>query len=356
MSLLFSETDERTIEIARAVYQKHFTRDPELEKEYDERRKRIMYDDILVNIGYLNAAVLLNDERLFVDYARWIYRLLVSLMKDIDKNRIKEQMIMHYEVLYETLSEYSSADDTAKAKEHIENAILATEKTAESEEYEEQVFTEKHMKYKKKYLEKLLKTDTRGAIEVVQEAIEKGVDLEEIYINILQEVMYQVGELWHKNLITVDKEHYCTSTTQMALSQFYPIIFSKGRKGYKIVACCVGSELHEMGMRMVSDLFELNGWDSIYLGAGVPINAVITSIKENKPDLVGFSVTMPQHLPLCLEYVNKTRKEFPNVKIAVGGRAFATTNRLWEKWDIDVYAENAAVFIDWTKNNIEKQG
>ena len=140
MSLLFSETDERTIEIARAVYQKHFTRDPKLEKEYDERRKRIMYDDILVNIGYLNAAVLLNDERLFVDYARWIYRLLVSLMKDIDKNRIKEQMIIHYEVLYETLSEYLSADDTAKAKEHIENAILATEKAAESEKYEEQVF------------------------------------------------------------------------------------------------------------------------------------------------------------------------------------------------------------------------
>ena len=172
-------------------------------------------------------------------------------------------------------------------------------------------FTEKHMQYKKKYLEMLLKTDTRGAIEVVQEAIEKGVDLEEIYINILQEVMYQVGELWHKNLITVDKEHYCTSTTQMALSQFYPIIFSKGRKGYKIVACCVGSELHEMGMRMVSDLFELNGWDSIYLGAGVPINAVITSIKENKPDLVGFSCYHAAAPSFMLGVCKQDKKRIP---------------------------------------------
>lgn len=81
MSLLFNDTDEKTIEIARAVYKKHFIRDPKLEREYDERRKRIMYDDILINLGYLNAAASLNDDKLFVNYAIWIYRLLYSLMK-----------------------------------------------------------------------------------------------------------------------------------------------------------------------------------------------------------------------------------------------------------------------------------
>jgi DNA invertase Pin-like site-specific DNA recombinase len=62
--------------------------------------------------------------------------------------------------------------------------------------------------------------------------------------------------------------------------------------------------------------------------------------------------TMPQHLPLCLEYVRAIRETFKDVKIAVGGRAFETTDRLWEKWDVDVYKENAELLVDWATKNI----
>lgn len=134
--------------------------------------------------------------------------------------------------------------------------------------------------------------------------------------------MYEVGNLWHQNIITVDKEHYCTTTTQMAMSQFYPLIFSRPRKNCKFLSCSVGSELHEMGIRMLSDLFEYQGWDSIYLGAAVPAAAVLTAIRENKPDLVGLSVTMPQYLPLCLDIVRSIRDSGLSCKIAVGAELF----------------------------------
>ena len=68
--------------------------------------------------------------------------------------------------------------------------------------------------------------------------------------------MRRIGELWHKGKITVDIEHYCTSVTQTAMAQLYPLIFEAKRKNKSILCACPGTELHEMGARMVADIFE----------------------------------------------------------------------------------------------------
>jgi len=39
------------------------------------------------------------------------------------------------------------------------------------------------------------------------------VPLEHLYEKILRKVMHEIGELWHRNVITVDREHYATSVT-----------------------------------------------------------------------------------------------------------------------------------------------
>ena len=58
----------------------------------------------------------------------------------------------------------------------------------------------------------------------------------------------------------------------------YPLLFSQERKDRTILCACPGTELHEMGSRMVADLFENNGWDSIYLGAAVPEDALLVGM------------------------------------------------------------------------------
>ncbi len=98
--------------------------------------------------------------------------------------------------------------------------------------------------------------------------------------------MHEIGDLWHRNVITVDKEHYATSVNQTVMSGFFDEIFERPRKNRTLVAGAVGSELHEMGIRMLSDIFEYQGWDTFYLGAALPEQAVLEAIGEHKPDLV----------------------------------------------------------------------
>ncbi len=102
-----------------------------------------------------------------------------------------------------------------------------------------------------------------------------------------------------------------------------------------------GMELHEMGARIVTDLFENHGWDSIFLGAAVLVDYILDSVRENHPDLVTLSVSMPQHLMDCEQAVREIRREFPDIKIAVGGKAFESTDDIWKKWPVDIYSRDA---------------
>ena len=354
MSLLHV-SDERVNSLARIVYDKHFELDPKLDVEYDDRRKRLMYEDILYNLSYLDTAMKFNDDKIFSDYAVWLYQLLCNLMKNLERERIKEHMVLHYQILHNVLQETLPEEEAQKASHHIRNAIEATENEAIQFQLSDRFASGRYGPIKKEYLHCILNNDTKGALRVIADAEKSGIPIDDICVEILQEVMCEIGNLWHQDKIKVDKEHYCTAVTQVALAQFHPTIFSKPRNGYTILTCCVGSELHEMGIRMVSDVFENNGWDSIYLGAAVPANAILNCIEENSPDLVALSVTMPQHLTLCFEIVNEIRKKYQDIKIAVGGRAFQTTNELWKQWDVDIAADNAVQLVLWADEHIVKK-
>ena len=194
-------------------------------------------------------------------------------------------------------------------------------------------------------MDSLLSRDMRRAMSLVDSFREAEIPIADIYAEILSESMRRVGELWHKAEITVDVEHYCTSVTQMAMAQMYPDIFNAAPKGKTVLCVCPGAELHEMGARIVADLFANDGWDSVFLGAAVPVDYILSSIRENSPDLVTLSVSMPQHLIDCQAAIERIRAEFPSVRIAVGGKAFEETSRIWERWPIDIYTKDSRELI-----------
>lgn len=353
MSLLFLDSQEREFRLAQKVFERHFQLDDRLQGEYDERRKKLMLNDIFYNLKCLSAAVRHDADRLFIDYAQWIYWLLVNRMTELPHSRVKEHMIMHYEILKNFLMEELPEEEGQKAARHLDNAVEATRNFSVHARSGGGLEQGKLVELRKQYLDLLLKGDRPAAEKAVKDSLEAGVPVEEIYIYVFQEAMYQVGNLWHEGKITVAKEHYCTAITQGIMSQFYSIIFATPRRNLSMLACCVGNELHEMGIRMVSDLFELNGWDSIYLGAAVPTESIINAIHENKPQLVALSVTMPHHLDTCREIAGAVKAEegFKDIKLAVGGRAFKLAPHLYKKWELDFFAADGIELMQWVNQN-----
>jgi hypothetical protein len=95
VSLLLNSVDPKLINLAQKILDQQFAQDPKLSQEMDERRKQLMFQDILYNFNFLTTAVTLEDEQIFASYATWLFELLCNLMKDLDRDRIKDQMVHH---------------------------------------------------------------------------------------------------------------------------------------------------------------------------------------------------------------------------------------------------------------------
>ena len=325
-----------------AAFEREQRQNPEYFASLSQKTKKIIYRDTRYNIDFLYTAFVLDDEKIIQDYALWLYQLMDSVLTDYTAEQSRQYVIRHLEAIRQSIPETVSAEKQIKlqklvecAEEHIAADVNAKNETKQSQ-YETEI---------QEYMARLFQKNTRKTVQLVREFSARGIPLSDVYVEILAESMRRIGELWHTAQITVDMEHYCTSVTQMAMVQMYPELFEGERKNKTILCACPGTELHEMGARMVADLFENDGWDSIYLGAAVPEDAMIASVEENQPDLIALSVTMPQHLIDCSVLVERLKKEFPHIPIAVGGHAFDSTNEIWKRWNVDLYTSDARTLL-----------
>ena len=134
------------------------------------------------------------------------------------------------------------------------------------------------------------------------------------------------------------------------MSQLYPYIFTTDRIGKTFVAACIGGELHEIGIRMVADFFEMEGWDTYYLGANSPTSSIVQAIEDKNANLLGLSVAMPYHRNLLREAIDEIRQKTNNkIKIMVGGNAMNTHDDAWRNFRADAYAPDAIKAIEIAK-------
>ena len=110
-----------------------------------------------------------------------------------------------------------------------------------------------------------------------------------------------------------------------------------------MVATSVAGELHELGVRMVADFFEMEGWDTYYLGANTPPASVVQVVTERKAEVLGISATMTFHLRAVEELITLARKTaaLDDTKIIVGGYPFHLEPNLWRQLGADLYAADA---------------
>lgn len=339
MSLLWMDYEEEFQNLVDAAYQCEYNANVEYFSKLPKRVQKIIYRDTRYNVDFLYTAYRLKDAKIMERYAVWLFELMDGIMQQFTSEQTAKYVIGHLEAVKQAVGQVVSEDKRAyltallsSSQECIKARLTQEQAKPQPAFYEAEI---------RQYMDSLFEKNNKKTMYLVKEFLRKGIAVDDIYVGILAESMRRVGELWHTAKISVDMEHYCTSATQLAMTQLYPEVFAAKPVGKKLLCACPGTELHEMGARIVADVFENNGWNSIYLGAAVPVDYMLKAVRENKPDLVALSVTMPQHLLDCADLVKAIKKQFPEQRIAVGGRAFASTDKIWEQWPADFYAENA---------------
>jgi len=172
------------------------------------------------------------------------------------------------------------------------------------------------------YLNSLLKGDRRACLNIVTTLLENKIDIRELYTELFQKSMYQVGELWEINVISVAREHLATTITENMLSITYPYLFTGLQSTKKAIISCTANEYHQLGGKMVADIFELHGWDTHFLGVNTPVNELLTCIDETKPDLIGLSLAVYFNIAALEATLEAVHAHFNDLDILVGGHAF----------------------------------
>ncbi len=176
------------------------------------------------------------------------------------------------------------------------------------------------------YLKFILEGDKKNSRRVIEEAIKSGVPAIDIYYHVFYPTMVKTGELWQKNKISVAREHMITATTQNIIASLYPLIFKdlaeqENSRG-KILIACPGEELHELGIRMLADIWELEGWDVTYLGSNIPARFITDSLIEENHDILALSNSISFNLKYSKETIEKAKAAGYRGFTVVGGRVF----------------------------------
>lgn len=194
------------------------------------------------------------------------------------------------------------------------------------------------------YVDALAAGDRHRAFAVVEAAVAAGLDLRTIYLEVFQPALGEVGHWWEEGTFTVAQEHLATAITQTAMGRLAGDLFFKAPTGGpSLLGACVGTERHALGLRMICDLLELEGWTTTYLGSTVPSEDLVRLILDRPPQVVALSVALTPHLlPLraTIEALRSRAQTCP--LLIVGGRAFGGDAALARRVGADLTAADAA--------------
>jgi MerR family transcriptional regulator, light-induced transcriptional regulator len=335
LSPVAEQINSRRAALAEEILNNQYQRQPELAQRYTETQRQACLWDIQYTLGYLSQSLEYISPALFIDYAVWLYTVLHNRglpAEDLTTNLSSMGLVLrgHFPQHAGEIEQF-----------YLQPALQAIQSVPGpgSSLIDPQ---QPHSDLAVAYLRALLDADRQAAVRLVMNAVQAGRPVKDIYLHVFQPTQREIGRLWQFNQIDVGQEHYATAVTQMVMSQLYPLIFSTERVGHSLVATCVGSELHEIGIRMVADFFEMAGWDTYYLGANTPAASIIRAVKEHNAGVLAISATLTTHIGDVRKLIQAVRQsEAGQVGILVGGYPFNLSPHLWQRVGADGFARDA---------------
>lgn len=322
--------------LAEAIVARQYALQPEFWKPHGDVGRHKSVRDARYHLSYLAEALDAADPTLFEDYVAWVKVVFASL------NFPDEALPTTLQCTCDVLQEKLPDTFAAPACEYIRIPLRRLPQLPTTLPPFIKADAPLGL-LARQYTDALLQGQRHVASRLILEAVRNGVRVQDVYLHVFQPSQREIGRLWQTNQVSVAQEHYCTAATQLIMSQLYPRIFATEKIGKRLVATSVSGELHEVGIRMVADFFEMEGWDTYYLGANTPTGSIIRTIADRRADVLAVSATMTFHINRVRELIAEVHASDAgqDVKILVGGYPFNTSSELWRQLGADGFSPDA---------------
>jgi methanogenic corrinoid protein MtbC1 len=180
--------------------------------------------------------------------------------------------------------------------------------------------------------------DRAGAVALALDAVASDrITVPYLYTLVLGPYLARIGSSWSHGEESVWEEHLASHVVLTIIEALYPTVLRMAAEvpatGRTVLLACPPRERHEIGLRMLSDRFELAGWNVTNLGADTPLLDIVAAAHETRPELIALSVATVFERVELRSFIDSLRYSLPGVRIVVGGPAFSR-DRNWPAEDL----------------------
>ncbi len=169
--------------------------------------------------------------------------------------------------------------------------------------------------------EALIEYDELTAEEILSEAYSLH-PVEAVCMEVIEPVLVQLGRSWAEGKISISTEHFASNYLRRKLIAL--ISHGPATRPGLIAIGCAPTDLHEMGILLLSIFLRRRGWHVVYLGQAVPLEDLPLSIPGIKPDLLVLASTVIDSAELLKPIQSFLDQVSPDLRpvFAYGGPAF----------------------------------
>jgi corrinoid protein of di/trimethylamine methyltransferase len=190
------------------------------------------------------------------------------------------------------------------------------------------------------------------AVGAAQRLVDAGVDPRVILESGMAAAMFTLGEMWKRGEVFLPEVVASAEVFKRCNAIVEPILLASKEDAEAqrlVVLATVKGDLHDLGKNMVGAMLRTSGFEVHDLGKDVPADAIVSTVRELSPAIVGLSALLTTTVPYQETVIKALTREGirDRVKVMVGG---APVTPEWaDKIGADGYANNAPEAVDVAK-------
>lgn len=138
---------------------------------------------------------------------------------------------------------------------------------------------------------------------------------------LLMPTLVELGELWRREEVSVAAPHFGASFIREKLIAMLSALGTSGVGRPRAMMACPQGERHELGLLYLALRLSARGWETIYLGADIPLQGLLEAMAQVNPGIVALSLTRLEGRDEAIALVERLCQASGHTRVLVGGAA-----------------------------------
>jgi MerR family transcriptional regulator, light-induced transcriptional regulator len=176
----------------------------------------------------------------------------------------------------------------------------------------------------------LLRGDIAAAAALMQSQGLAAEALAHVCDTIFAPSLAEIGRKWAIGEMSIAEEHVASNVVLEAVAQTLSRLPAPPPRAPLILLACVGTEQHDIGLRMARLVAHANGFATLLLGGSVPVADLMMLLNRSKPTVIGLSASPAMNQDEVRGHLGvlSSATRTLGVKLIVGGAGFRAIEEL----------------------------